>query len=105
MTDDAQQAATPSAAPKIVNFDAGEKFDGETITLIRPFQLGGVVYSEVALRIPTGADYERYTKSDAKPDTFGLLTAFTGLPVAALQTMCSADVRALDFALGKLLWG
>lgn len=106
MTDDVQQAAAPVATtPKIVNFDAGESFDGQTIALARPFQLGGVVYSTITLRIPTGADYERYTKADVKPDTFGLLTAFTGVPVAALQAMSSADVRALDFALGKLLWG
>jgi hypothetical protein len=106
MDDAANMAeATAPAEPKIVNFDAGEKFDGQVVTLTRPFQLGGVVYTSATLRIPTGADYERYTKADAKPDTFGMLTAFTGLPVAALQAMASADVKTLDFALGKLLWG
>lgn len=95
----------PAAAPKIVNFDAGEKFDGEVVTLKRPFQLGGAVYTTVTLRTPTGDDYDRYTKADAKLDTFGLLTAFSGLPIAALQAMASVDVKALDVALGKLFWG
>lgn len=94
-----------SAEPKITNFDAGEKFDGKIIPLTSPFQLGGVVYTAATLRIPTGADYEQYTKAGAKPDTFGMLTAFTGIPVAALQVMASVDVKTLDFALGKLLWG
>jgi len=101
----AETEQQPATAPKIVNFDAGETFDGQTIALARPFQLAGVVYSSVTLRVPTGADYERYTKADAKPDTFGMLTAFTGLPVDALQRMASSDVKTLDFALGKLLWG
>ncbi|MBB4199042.1 hypothetical protein GGD83_002853 [Rhodoblastus sphagnicola] len=91
--------------PKIVDFDAGETFDGETVALKRPFKLKGVTYKQVALRIPTGADYERSTRKDAKLDTFGLLTAFTGLPIEALQKMASVDAKALDVALGKLLWG
>ena len=72
---------------------------------MRPFKLAGVVYRQATLRIPTGGDYDRYTKKDAPLDTFGLLTAFTGLPIEALQKMASTDVRALDVALGKLLWG
>jgi hypothetical protein len=90
---------------KVVDFDAGENFDGETITLSRPFKLNGVVYKEVKLRVPTGADYERYTKKDAQIDTFGLLIAFAGLSLEALQKMASKDIRVLDVALGKLLWG
>jgi hypothetical protein len=97
--------AEASAPPKIVNFDAGETFDGETITLDRPFQLGGVAYTAVKLRVPTGADYERYTKEGVKIDTFGLLTAFSGLSVEVLHRMASSDMKKLDFALGKLLWG
>lgn len=90
---------------KIVDFDAGESFDGETIKLSRPFKLGGVVYKDVTLRVPSGADYERYTKKDAQVDTFGLLTAFAGLKLEVLQKMASKDLRTLDLALGKLLWG
>jgi len=90
---------------KLVDFDAGETFDGETVKLSRPFKLNGVAYKDVALRVPTGADYERYTKKDAQIDTFGLLTAFTGLPIEALQKMAANDLRTLDVALGKLLWG
>lgn len=93
------------AAPKIVNFDAGEGFDGEVITFKRPFQLNGVVFTSATLRIPTGDDYEKYTKADAKLDTFGMLTAFTGLPIEALRKMAAVDLKGLDFALGKLLWG
>lgn len=101
----APAASETAEEPKIVDFDAGEAFDGETIALTKPFKLNGVVYKQVTLRIPSGADYERYTRKDAKVDTFGLLTAFAGLPIDALQRMASVDVKALDFALGKLLWG
>ncbi len=90
---------------KLVDFDAGENFDGETVKLSRPFKLKGVVYKDVTLRVPTGADYERYTKKDAQIDTFGMLTTFSGLPIEAMQKMAANDFRALDVALGKLLWG
>jgi len=93
---------------KIVDFDAGEAFDGETVKLKRPFKLNGVVYKQVTLRVPTGGEYERYTKrrlDGEKWDTFGMLTAFSGLSVEALQRMASADLQSLDIALGKLFWG
>lgn len=100
---DEPAAAAPQ--PKIVDLDAGEEFEATKIELAQPFKLAGVVYSSVTLRVPTGADYEAYTKKDAQVDTLGLLTKFTGLPVEALRRMPSADVKKLDFALGKLLWG
>lgn len=103
MTD--ETSAAVSEEPRIVDFDAGESFDGDTVPLAKPFKLKGLVYKAVTLRVPTGADYERYTKKDAQIDTFGLLTAFAGLPFEALQKMASKDLRTLDIALGKLLWG
>ncbi|MGO8738641.1 phage tail assembly protein [Rhodoblastus sp.] len=103
MTDEA--AAAAPAEPKIVDLDAGEDFAAQEIALSQPFKLGGVVYDSVTLRVPVGADYEAYTKKGADIDTLGLLTRFTGLPIEVLRRMPSADVKTLDFALGKLLWG
>lgn len=105
MTDDIQQAAAPAApVTKIVNFDAGESFDGETVVFANPFQLDGKIYTSATVRMATGADVERYI-SAKNFDSFGALTAFTGLPVAVLQRMSGDDYRQLDRTLGKLLWG
>jgi hypothetical protein len=104
MTDEVTGAESATAAPaeKIVNFDAGETLGKDKIVLKRPFQLGGVIYREIPFREPTGADVELHLNSKGG-NALALLTALTGLPVAALTQMYAGDFAALDRAVGKHL--
>jgi hypothetical protein len=98
--------ATGEPPPKrVVDLDAGESFTGETVAFDYPFKLGGVAHTGATVRMPTGADVEKYLGVGVTFDTLAVLTAFTGLSVEALQKMAALDYKKLDRTVGKLLWG
>jgi hypothetical protein len=100
----ATEGAAEAPAPvKIVDFDANEGLGTDEIELKRPFKFGGVVYTRISFREPTGADVEKFLNGKGTVDSWALFTALTGVPVLALQQMYAGDYSALDRAVGKHL--
>jgi hypothetical protein len=98
------EAKAGEAPPrKIVDFDANEGLGTDEIELKRPFKFGGVVYTRISFREPTGADVEKFLNGKGTVDSWALFTALTGVPVLALQQMYAGDYSALDRAVGKHL--
>lgn len=88
--------AETNAIARIVDFDAGGNWGGETIVLKRPFKLKGVTYTMVSMRIPSGLDVTRFYSASQRPSMVDFAISLTSVAGAPIDGLVFGAMHALD---------
>lgn len=77
---------------------------GWTVELIHPLRVGGKAVEQIDIR-PPELDHVIRWNSQTIPSTLALMSELTGVPEAALRTLCYPDVDRVMLAFANVIKG